>query len=380
MEGVAVYADEETSTFYCFTSILADPEKRKPGFLALIASYFPPLGLEDPRCREEYWMDFDAERAKLLYHAWSPTYNVVPEFDLAERGFSRRFLCFDFGDQTAVLFAAQNPVTQQIVVYDEVYPYRELVSTIQQKVYERFAEHHQLSMAQEDAWRINDFCEDIIGDPRGASLAREFGEGSLPISIRCKGIKTPDGSRYDDHERGRARVNSLLAPSFWHCGRRQHARTKNGSYSTLGVCAFCGHSPLQATPLFVVMQGRAPNLVRTWPEQVKETPRPGEIETDKEQRGIEDHMWDTVRYLCARIHILEPTMAAIQNLRDRPVATLTASERVQRILDDSFLTQRRDDAAGILPEHAYVAMGPGGATMIIEGFHGDDGMYEEDDD
>lgn len=380
IEGVAVYYNPAASSFNVFTSIRADPAKRSLAFMESIATAFPPLGHDDPKCREEYWMDFEAAKGQLIYHAYSPVYSLVPPFNHKEKGFSEFYLSFDFGDQTAVLFIARNPMTQQSAVLDEYYPLRQSYATMKLEVYAKVAAILGLNLA--DDWLVNDYLTDCIGDPRGASLARQFGEGANPIHIRCKDVRTFDGSRLSDHERGWARTNSMLAPSFWCCGPkgggrpRQHpVRSGSGGYGLAGKCFYCGKQPIPAEPMLVFVDRTTLELQRTHAEQVLVPQREGETQEEKEKRGIEDHLWDCVRYYCQRVQLQDPDALAREDLLSRPLATLTPAERVERIVAVKRKEQEEEAEDGRLffEEGEYVTTAPGSTTPIrIEDFYGDE--------
>lgn len=381
MEGVSLYFNDEAQALCLFTHHIADPLKRSKKFRREIAADFPPLGERDPRFREEHDMDFDVQHDRLLYYAYSPSYNLVEPFPILERGFSHLFNIFDMGDQTAILFTAQNPVTQQSVIWKELYPYRESVATMQRRCHEVMAEHLGMGIG---SFRYNDQFEDVFSDIHAGSIAREFGEGELAISIRTRGIRTADGSRLDDHVRGFRRANELLAPGFWHCGKRQHPRDPvTGAYALAGRCHFCGARPIEAAPLLLIFDGpeACPNLIRTLPDQVKESPPEGHAETDKEKRGLEDHLPDCVRYYAQRVVVREQRQHARESMLDKPVADLTAPERVTRILERHLEQQQEDFAAGVrFEDGAYIETDAG--MVRVHDFDTQDpggwGTYDDD--
>lgn len=383
VEGVSYYYNSDAEALCLFMHHRADPLKRSKEFRHLIAADFPPLGEADPRCREEYDMDFDAARGKLIYYGWSPSWNLVKPFDPLTRGYTDWHLYADYGDQSCFHIYATNPRTGYSVGVEELYPYKETTATMQQLIYDCFAKHRGLHVG---SFRINDYLKSCGGDTHGGSIAREFAEGALGISFATKGQRGPQGEALDNKDRGWRRSNEFLRPGFWHCGIRWYPKDEHAAPMMAGKCEKCGAGPFNARPLLTFMEGRFPNLVRTIGHIEKVAPPTGEVELDKEKRGQEDHSSDVMRYFVqAGARIQEPSKYAETDILERPVSALDRGERVDRILAEKFRDQQqRLEAEGLNEREAafMVAAGDEGAMQLVSGFDPDGeglGIYDEDD-
>lgn len=334
-----------------------------------------PEGEADPRFAEEFDMSFTAARAKLIYYRWSDTYSLVEPFDVLREGFTKIVLSMDFGDHTYCGFFGQHPRTQQSVGFDELYWYKRPIPEMQADIYAKLAELRGMRV---DEFRASEVVEDIVGDPRGAGLARAFGEGDLPVTIRTKSFDL--ATSISDHLTGWAKVNTALAPGFWHCRRRQI--TRDGG--SLGKCKLCAKEPIKSVPLLVFMRGKMPYLEKSMPDLEKAETKDGEEESDKEKRGQFDHPADTVRYYEMRTQHIEPAIAERDILKE-PVGKLTLWERCQRIKLEHFMRQKKEQERGERDDMGYrVTSGEGDEQLQIQ--DADDVLrqqvprfYEDDD-
>lgn len=383
MEGVVCYFEPRTGAGVLLTHHIADPLKRSLRWRAEAATdpAFPE-GENDPHFAEEMDMSFTAARAKLIYYRWSDAYSLVEPFDIHREGFTRVVLSMDYGDHTYCSFFAQHPRTQQSVGFDELYWYKQPIPAMQADIYAKLAELRGLKIGE---FMANEVVEDICGDPRGAGLARAFAEGDLPIVARTKSFDST--ASMSDHLTGWAKVNTALAPGFWHCGHRQRPMRSDGTEGTAGKCRFCGKQPIKAVPLLVFMRGKMPYLESTMPELEKQESRPDEEESTKEKRGQPDHAGDTVRYYEMRTQRLEPKLAE-RDILKMPVGNLTLAERCKRINLETYEKQQKEKDRGERDDNGYRVTARGGdddleirdAEDIIRRQTVGTRFYEEDDD
>lgn len=297
----------------------ADPAKR--GNWADLESRIYPGGRDSIEWRQEYEIDFEAEERTRTYWAFEPRRNVIAPFPIPLEW--SWFLCVDFGQTapTAWLFMAQNPWTQAVFIFDELYVPNAKPKAVSAEIYERLGRHAGVGI---NAMNLGEILDDCVGDPMGPAFAQHYGEEPHPIWIRTKGFNTP--WKLNDRRQGAARVNEAFSPSFICCGKRQYP-VGGGAQ---GRCNTCNEAR-QAFPLLYIFEGRCPNLVRTIPKCTKIPAANEALEETERDEKVEDHAPDAMRYGIMRTMFEIPAHQQKADLLNTANALLTDTEALQKV-------------------------------------------------
>lgn len=358
-QGVSVFRNPHNGFVNLVVHYTADPAKR--GKWAEEESAIYAGGMQSLEWLQEYEIDFEAEARKQTFWAFKRERNVIEPFRVPSTW--DLWLSFDFGqtDPTAVLFYAQNPMSKEVVVWNEIYVTNTPVAAISQMVYEKLANERMLPSS---GLVIENHIVDAVGDPSGASYALEYGQDPFPIPVRTKGFKTP--WRLNDRRVGEAKVNEGFCPSFICCGRRWFP----AGQKDMGLCGACKR-PRPALPMVTIMDGRAPNLVRTLPLIHRVLPSQEGYEAPERDEKLEDHACDSLRYGLMRTPYEMPEGQEEQSLLTTPSHKLSAGDYLQKM---RMYAQARQDLDAEEPDEDTII-----AAELFEGLlPGTEGAVDED--
>lgn len=318
--GVALYRNPVNGAMVAVFHYTADPQKR--GRWADRESRMYPGGRQSTDWRQEFEIDFDADELKRTYWAYETERNVIKPFPIPTDW--SWFLGIDWGQTapTAVVFCAQNPSTQAVFVFDEIYVPNARPKAICAEIYAKLERHMGYPI---NGANIGEVLEDAVGDPSGPAFAQMYGEEPYPVPVRTKGFKTE--WKLNDRRQGAARVNEAFSPSFVCCGLRQFPI---GAHD-IGRCKTC-EKGRRAYPLLYILEGRAPHLERTLPGIVKAAAVREELEDPERDEKVEDHAPDALRYAIMRTSFGMPAHEQKkQELADTPNAMLKLEEILEKI-------------------------------------------------
>jgi hypothetical protein len=363
-EGVACYRNPANGFFVMVTHFHADKQKRGDWADRKRRGYMDPLDFEI-----EHSLEFWGLGARATYWAFG-RHNIVKAGPVPED--AEIYLSFDFGQvhATAVYFYAQDKKTKEIVIFDEIYVTEknaQLLGLVKNSptevaglIYKKMAEHLGLNVA---TMKMSDVVKLSVGDPSGAQYAASYADCPWPIAIMTRGFKLP--FNLNRREPGEAKVNELLRPTAYHCERKW--------FST--ECGICD-AKLTPKPLLTVMEGRAPNLVRTWPLIKKPKEDDGLEADEKDAPKQEDHGPDSVRYLMQFLYFEMPGGEnKPRAIEDTPSELLTSVERRAKI---RRLAARESERAerGVESDVMYAASEP--LYSYGDGELKPDGLAEEE--
>lgn len=344
-QGVVLYRNERNGSTNLVVHYSADPEKRDPSWAAEESRMYG--GVTSVDWLQEQEIDFTAEAGILTYWAFDRFKNVVPWIKIPPDW--QRWVSVDFGGTvpSCVLFFAQNPLTNQVVVWNEIWVAQVPSNAVKAEVYELLAA--DAGVAPENL-AIGDILADAVGDPKRRQDILDWNAEPWPVPLHGN----PPKGKLDLNARkaGENKVNDWLAPSFVCCYRRQVIR----DLGTKMRCRKCGVER-DGAPLLVILEGKAPNLVRTLPEIRRAAPAlAGQEGKEDDEKGQELHAADALRYgvmtwtvedvgpapekdLLAVPSWRLPTDQILQKVRAERVARLERERWEQENeLDDSVLT------------------------------------------
>ena len=326
-QGVSVFRNPANDFLVMCVHYTADAQKRGAWAADKKRAYFDPQDFE-----YEHEIDFWSLGARATYWGFGK-WNIVPAAPVAPD--SKIYLSFDFGqvNATAVYFYAQHPKTKDIAIFDEVYindktspilGVKNNPGDVSRLIYERMGERLGIDPY---TMKMDDVVLCAVGDPAGSAYAASYAEKPWPISIMTKGFKLP--FRLNDRRMGESKVNEVLRPSAIHCGARWFA-------SECGKCK----TALQPRPILTVMEGRAPNLVRTWPLIKKPKVEDGQEAGDVDAPKQEDHGPDSVRYLMTWLYFEMPESerapTSVENMPNEQLDSVGIRAKIRRRLIDEF--------------------------------------------
>jgi len=319
-QGVALYRNPENGGVVAVFHYSADPAKR--GAWADRESRLYAGGRASIEWQQEFEIDFLIDERARTYWAFEPRRNVIKPFSIPRDW--PKFLGIDFGQTapTAVIICAQNPATQAVFVVDEIYLPNAKPRVVCQLIYRKLEAivGHELN-----ATTLGEVLEDAVGDPSAPMFASMYAEDPWPVPVRTKGFKTQ--FKLNDRRQGASRVNEAFSPSFVHCGERQYPFGQHNR----GRCRRCDEVS-DAWPLLFILDGRAPNLVRTLPLVTKALKTREDLEEPERDEKVEDHAPDALRYAIMRTQFMAPAAETRQReLAHLPDALLDTSEILEKI-------------------------------------------------
>lgn len=341
--GVSVYRNPKNDSVCMVVHYSADPLKRNSRWAAKESAKYDG-GASGTKWRTEQEVDFDAEEGLNTFYAFDSQRNVVAPFPVPVNW--RRWLAVDPGGTvpTAVLFLAQDPLSQRIVVYDEIYRAKVGTLALKTEAYAKVADSVGVPMRE---LRMVDWLETGFMDPARKQDIIDWNDEPFPVPIQGNLRKGNTGIAINSVLAGESRVNELLAPSFACCGTLWTIRDLHD----VGRCMVC-HAEKRGEPLLVIMGERCPNLVRTLP-LVRRKPAVGVGLQAPEQdiAGVERHAPDALRYgvvgWSIEVGIGLPTTAAEAAAG---VAVMDAAAMLDRVREAAY--KREDDEKLLALEEA----------------------------
>lgn len=276
----------------------SDPAKR--GTWADEVAAGIPGGRGSDHWRQEQEIDPFILRGKPVYYAFSYVRNVIQALpcDITEFRRWTWFLSADFGSgggATCWLIWAENPRTNDLVIFDEIYvdtSYGEEERTpehIKPLIYRKL--RHWSGIHESSPIDFRGVVRYAIGDPAGLSYMQEYRKQPMPVYVHGG---SPDAKvKINDEDAGEERLNAYFSASFVCCASKDNPEGR--WYVARGLCPRCGKERIGA-PRLTILKANCPHLIAQLPTIRRKLARKQSEAPPEGNIRVEDHAVDAARY------------------------------------------------------------------------------------
>lgn len=324
----------------------SDPAKRQ-GWIEEMAAGVPG-GVASDHIQQEQFCNPYLVRGKPIYYGYAAHRNVVEALpcDISEFRNWVWFLSADFGSSggaTCWLFWAENPSTNDLIIFDEVYVDETYSSEdrtpehIKPLIYARL--RHWAGVPESQPLSVRRHVRYAVGDPSGLAYMAEYRKE--PLALPVSGGNPEVKVKLNDIEAGEERLNAYFSSSFVCC---PSADNQEGRwYVARGNCPKCG-ALRQGRPRLTILRDGAPHLIAQLPTIRHKLPR-GSEPTPEKRAKVEDHSEAAARYgAMSRPVMRRPLIQGRELPPDREMSTASQFWRmVENKLEDSHVASLYDD-------------------------------------